>query len=115
MKKCLLSLAFILFTLSVIAQSSEAYQENTEQKVSSQTKIKVFPNPAANVVNILGLANSNQANITISDLSGNIVLHRQWAIRNKAISIPVPNLPAGIYVVSIRSSEQQLQTKFYKN
>ncbi len=114
MKKCLLSLAFLLFTFTINAQTGEAYQKNTEQKVSNSIKIKVFPNPAVNVVNILGLANSNQASISISDLSGNIVLQRQWAIRNKSVSIPVPNLQAGIYVVSIRSPEQQLQTKFYK-
>lgn len=115
MRKCLLSLALTLCTFLISAQSSEHSEVTDQTEITSNPKIKVFPNPATNVVNILGLANSNQANITISDLSGNIVLQRQWAIRNKSVSIPVPNLPTGIYVVSIRSSEQQLQTKFYKN
>jgi len=62
-----------------------------------------------------GLKNSIQANITISDISGNVLIHRQWAIRNNAVSIPIPNLEKGIYVVRIDSKEQQIQTKFYKN
>ena len=110
------SLLFILILCSFIAkaQTPELKESHTNQEEVSKLKIKVFPNPATNVVNILGLTNSNKADIIISDISGTVVLKRQWAIRNNAISIPIPNLTGGIYVVRINSNEQKIQTKFYK-
>ena len=112
MKNAGLLILFILFSFCANAQTLENHETSTETVVKQ--KIKVFPNPATNVVNILGLKNSSRATITISDISGNIALQHQWSIRNNAVSIPVPNLNAGIYVVRIESEEQQIQTKFYK-
>lgn len=107
---------FILFLLSfgAIAQTDTGQEPSNRQEQKVTKKIKVFPNPAANVVNVLGLVNSTSATIVVSDISGNEVLVRQWAIRNNAVSIPIPNLDSGIYVVRIESSVQRAQTKFYK-
>lgn len=109
-------LLFIFFLLSfwATAQTSEATEKSSQEERVIKQKIKVFPNPATNVVNILGLQNSDKATIIISNMSGTVVLQHQWAIRNNAISIPVPNLNEGIYVVQIYSQEQQLHVKFYK-
>lgn len=114
--KNLALLVLVLFCFTTVAQTSEVQETvSSKEMVSKQKKIIVFPNPATNVVNILGLKNSSRATIVISDISGNIVLQHQWAIRNNAVSIPIPNLNAGIYVARIDSEEQQIQTKFYKN
>lgn len=110
MKKGTLLFIFILFSFGAIAQTDENQKPSAQQ----EQKIKVFPNPATNVVNVLGLLNSNQSTITISDISGNEVLRHQWAIRNNALSIAIPDLDTGIYVVRIVSQEQKVQTKFYK-
>jgi hypothetical protein len=114
MKNWVLVFGFFLLSFGVNAQSKSSEEYSSKKEVVSKQKIKVFPNPATNVVNILGLKNSHRATITISDISGNIALHREWAIRNNAVSIPIPNLIAGIYVVRIVSKEQQIQTKFLK-
>jgi len=92
---------------------------NAQQDVNSvdrnyQSEIKVFPNPATNVVNLLGLKNSSKADILISDISGNIIQQYRWEIRNNALNIPIATLNPGIYIISISSKEQSLQTKFYK-
>ncbi|KAG1657601.1 DNA polymerase I [Nymphon striatum] len=97
-----------------IAQTDSGQEPASRQEQKATKKIKVFPNPATNVVNVLGLINSSRATIIVSDISGNEVLAHQWAIRNNAVSIPVPNLNSGIYVVRIESKEQRVQTKFYK-
>jgi len=115
MKNWGLLFLFILCSFCLTAQDNENQTLVSQHETVLKQKIKVFPNPATNVVNILGLKNSIQANITISDISGNVLIHRQWAIRNNAVSIPIPNLEKGIYVVRIDSKEQQIQTKFYKN
>ena len=115
MKNAGLLFIFMLFTFWATAQTDKQQEPSSQKEIISKQKIKIFPNPATNVVNILGLKNSSRANISISDISGNIVLQHQWSIRNNSISIPIPNLNAGIYVARIESEEQQIQTKFYKN
>lgn len=89
---------------------------NADLQVETATKqkVKVFPNPATNVVNILGLLNSQKADILISDVYGNVMLKHQWRIKNNALNIPIVNLTSGIYIVTIISNEQKIQTKFYK-
>jgi len=114
MKNWVLLFGFILFSIGANAQSISSEESSFHKEVAAKQKIKVFPNPATNVVNILGLKNSYKATIIISDISGNIALQREWAIRNNAVSIPIPNLTAGIYVVRIESKEQKIQTKFLK-
>jgi len=104
-----------LTTFYASAQNNGTQYDSIQELNISADKIKIFPNPASNVVNILGLQNSTRAKIVISDISGNTVLQHEWAIRNNAVSIPIPNLNAGIYVVRIESIEQKIQTKFYKN
>lgn len=104
----------ILFSFFMTAQTAETEATTFQKETVAKQKIKVFPNPATNVINILGLVNSTQARIIISDLSGNVVLQHQWAIRHKSLSIPIPTLNSGIYVIRIESKEQQVQTKFYK-
>lgn len=105
----------MLLNSSVFAQNSKQQLSPNSKETVINRKIKVFPNPATNLVNILGLQNSSKATILISDISGNIVLQHEWAIRNNSLSIPIPNLETGIYVVGIESKEQKVQTKFYKN
>ncbi len=110
---------FILFALFVgsfycNAQSETEHTTSSEKISTVNTKIKVFPNPATNVVNILGLKNSLKAEILISDMYGNLLLSHEWEIRNHAVNIPISTLEAGIYMVAIRSQEQNVKTKFYK-
>ncbi len=115
MKNWALVFTFMLFSFWLSAQNNSEQKPTSQKEVVLKQKIKVFPNPATKVVNILGLRNTSRANISISEISGNTVLKHQWAIRNNAVSIPIPNLDSGIYVVKIESKEQQIQTKFYKN
>ena len=114
MKTLTISFVFILFSLSVAAQANIEEKTSARVEVSSKQKIKVFPNPATNVVNILGLINSDKADIQISDVYGNVVQRHQWRIKNNALNIPIVNLSSGIYIVTIISHEQKIQTKFYK-
>ncbi len=102
------NLTLAIFTLFLFFSLTTYSQEK------NINKLKVFPNPAINVINVLGLKNSNKANITLLDSYGNIVLKHFWEIKNNALNIPVSSLSAGIYVINIQSQEQQFQTKFYK-
>lgn len=116
MKKYLSFITFILLvTVTGNAQSTTSESGRTPTSESTvATKVKVFPNPATNVVNVLGLKNTPKADITIMDIYGNTVLTRQWAIRRNALNITISTLDSGAYIIHIRSTEQQVRTKFYK-
>ncbi len=115
MKKYALLIFLISCSFYVKAQDASSKETIVQEQQTDAKKIKVFPNPATNVVHLLGLVNSQKAFIRISDVYGNVVLQRQWAIRDASLSIPIPNLESGIYVVSVNSPEQKVQLKFYKN
>ncbi len=109
-------LLLLMFTLIGNAQSGTTQGEpssETQQPVL-EVKIKVFPNPATNVVNVLGLKNTPKADIVISDIYGNTVSAYQWAVRRNALNIPISTLEPGAYSITIFSEDQRVRTKFYK-
>ena len=114
MEKLLIITSFFVFGLqSGFAQSGNPNERVPTAEFKTQ-KVKVFPNPATNVVNILGLQNSSRAAISITDTYGTLVLQHRWQIKNNALNIPISSLNSGMYIVTILSEEQQVQTKFYK-
>ena len=113
-KKLLIITAIIVLGLQCAVAQSENQNETVPTTETKNQKVKVFPNPATNVVNILGLQNSSRAAISITDTYGTLVLQHRWEIKNNALNIPITSLNSGIYIVTIRSEEQQVRTKFYK-
>lgn len=114
MKKLFLTAALAMVVFIVQGQSDATRESYSEKERVASPKVKVFPNPATNVVNVLGVHNSSAAKIIISDMYGTVVLTHEWEIRNNALNIPIAKLEAGIYMISIRSKEQTVRTKFYK-
>lgn len=92
-----------------LAQSNK--NKKTDQHV---VKVQIFPNPATSVINILGLTDTQKANIIVTDIYGNIVLRHEWEIKYQALNLPIANLEKGMYMLAILSPEQQVNTKFYK-
>ncbi|MGB2758810.1 MULTISPECIES: T9SS type A sorting domain-containing protein [Maribacter] len=76
--------------------------------------VKIFPNPATNVINVLGLKNDTNAAISIRDSYGTQIIYHQWDIKRNALNIPVFNLEKGLYMISIQSENQNVKAKFYK-
>lgn len=114
MKPFFLFVTLFFLAFAGQAQSASDTTSEAQEQVVSQTKVKVFPNPATSVVNVLGLKNTSKASISITDIYGNVVLAHQWEIRRNAINIPIATLSSGAYVITILSEEQQVRTKFYK-
>ncbi|HAI42059.1 MULTISPECIES: T9SS type A sorting domain-containing protein [unclassified Maribacter] len=98
MKRILIILAFTIFSATQLAAQD----------------VKVFPNPATNVINVLGLKNDKNAVITVRDSYGNQVIFHQWDIKRNSLNIPVFNLEKGLYMITIQSEHQNIKTKFYK-
>jgi len=96
-----------IFYLTVLFVTSLSAQD-------TKNNIKVFPNPATNVINVLGLENDNNAEIFIIDSYGNTIVTHQWDIKNNSLNIPVFHLDQGVYVLTIKTNHQQIQQKFLK-
>ena len=109
MKKIFLYFSFIFVLHIGFSQST-----NAEKSFETNSSIKVFPNPATNVINILGLKNVPSAWISITDLYGNQVISHQWVIKNNALNIPIFKLEQGVYLITIQSELETVQRKFYK-
>ncbi|WP_298484343.1 T9SS type A sorting domain-containing protein [uncultured Maribacter sp.] len=108
-------LFLILTTIFLCIYSNTNAQNTIEHRIQKHTQnLKVFPNPATNVVNVLGLKNATNANITVVDTYGTTVLKHNWEIKNNAINIPISSLSSGIYRITIHSNEEHVQTKFLK-
>ncbi|MDO6517444.1 T9SS type A sorting domain-containing protein [Zobellia uliginosa] len=114
MKTFVSFICLLLFICTAQAQDSTENNGRENTSITSTKKVKVFPNPASNVVNILGLENTAKAHISIMDIYGNTVLKYEWEIRRNAINIPIPSLDPGVYMVTVNSKEQKVRVKFYK-
>ncbi len=71
------------------------------------TDISVYPNPAKNLIKIS--SNNDVLNITITDISGNVLLKQ-----NQAQSLDISGLPAGIYLIKIRTNDGIFTRKIIK-
>lgn len=109
MKNCWLYFLFIGIMHIGFSQS-----EKQGVPVEPKNTVKVFPNPATNVINVLGLKNDRRATIRITNTYGNQVIFHQWDIKNNALNIPVFQLESGIYLITIQSEHQNAQAKFLK-
>jgi len=107
-------IVLVLSIGAVQAQANKKDAQKPEKVTVASPKVKVFPNPATRVVNVIGLLNSRAAQISISDIYGTLLVSHEWEIRNNALNIPIANLETGIYMIVIRSKEQEVKTKFYK-
>ncbi|WP_411030040.1 T9SS type A sorting domain-containing protein [Spongiimicrobium sp. 3-5] len=109
---CILLTSALSF--SGFSQSPITSDIKNGKEVSVKPNIKVFPNPATNVVHVLGLEDAPKAQITIMNMSGNSVMELRWEIRDNSLSIPIANLGPGIYTITIISKEQRIRKRFYK-
>lgn len=104
-----------LVLLAIFCMTAGLAQSNEQAKTGQQeVQVKIFPNPATSVINILGLKDTEKASIVVSDIYGNIVLQHEWKIKNHVINLPVANLGKGMYIITIQFQEQQVNKKFYK-
>ncbi|MDD2386425.1 MAG: C10 family peptidase [Bacteroidales bacterium] len=71
--------------------------------------ISIYPNPAKNQLNIVGLVDNS--NITIYDLSGKVM---KEISANNRVSCNISDLSSGIYFVKIQNDQESQVVKFVK-
>ncbi|NER18076.1 immunoglobulin domain-containing protein [Spongiivirga citrea] len=75
--------------------------------------MRFYPNPVTDFVYLVGMNNFETANIIVTDLTGNVVL---TTTKNQLTDnqLPMRNLAVGVYIISVQTETQILNTKIYK-
>jgi hypothetical protein len=71
------------------------------------SEMKVYPNPAVDVVNVTISSKENaNANVTITNLMGQVVYNQNHSLvaGNNSIQLDVANYNAGVYVVNVKTN-----------
>ena len=82
----------------------------TSNQNTNITEVNIYPNPAKDQIRVSGLGN-DEANIVITDMSGNRLIYRKINIKSK---IDISNLPSGVYFIIVNTSDKRIIRKFVK-
>ena len=73
----------------------------TINEISEQNPVKIYPNPAADILNIVSGENDEPLHYSIANLNGAVVL--SGTIENKS-SINVSSLPQGVHIIKLQGT-----------
>jgi len=104
----------IEFDDSTICASSSrlAFDELETEKNQSVEKMKIYPNPANNVVSLECITNSDYCGniiVDVLDLTGRKVLSKSIGDFNGVISLDISKLDGGIYLLTIQSKDKIIE------
>ena len=77
------------------------------------TALKVYPNPASDILNFKVEDEWMSGYLTIFDMAGRV--YAKENINNSSSKINISELPAGIYIIQLRTEKGNFNTKFTKN
>jgi hypothetical protein len=80
---------------------------------TENSQISVYPNPAANVLNIEFEAN-NYNNLTILDLAGKVIIKKEIAKIDTKISLKIEEFPASSYLIKLQGESGTIVKQFVK-
>ncbi len=99
----------------VTAMESSIEQALSIEEVSGIDAIKIYPNPAKDIVNIAFGSGNGDYTITVSDMLGRTVINKSYEglFGNTSIELPVTQLNAGHYIMNITNNgHASYSTKF---
>lgn len=79
-----------------------------------QSRISTYPNPAGNVLNITSNITDDKAELSIIDITGKELIHKDASIKNGTISIDISELSNGLYLAKLVSGINTETCKFIK-
>lgn len=78
--------------------------------------VSVFPNPFNNYINLQSImANSSNIKITLTDMLGKVVMHKSINSISDNQIIEVPEIPNGLYVLNLQSSQGFVSFKLVRS
>ncbi|WP_299158118.1 T9SS type A sorting domain-containing protein, partial [uncultured Tenacibaculum sp.] len=86
-----------------------AYSKNINENIS----ITMYPVPVKEVLTII-VVNESNVTVTVRNLTGNIILSKNINVVNGIGYLPMNRISAGVYIISITTSTQIINTKILK-
>ena len=87
--------------------------------LASDMNAAVYPNPVNGVMNlVINPGASRQATVILMDISGRIVLNKQFSLQSESLStlqIPVSDVPSGMYIVKVQAGANTVSHKVVVN
>ncbi len=101
----------------VSAVQSSVTQALSVEEVSGIDSIKIYPNPAKDLINVAFDASNGDYKITVTDMLGRTVINKSYEglFGNQNIELPVSQLNAGHYIMNINDGNASYSTKFIVN
>ncbi|WP_299111227.1 Omp28-related outer membrane protein [uncultured Winogradskyella sp.] len=101
----------------VSAAQSSVTQALSVEEVSGIDSIKIYPNPAKDLINVAFDASNGDYKITVTDMLGRTVINKSYEglFGNQNIELPVNQLNAGHYIMNINDGSASYSTKFIVN
>src|SRR6476661_8117873 len=93
-----------------LTATAENISAASDKKLSNSATIKMFPNPAKNVLSIDGMDASSTKTISIVDMNGRVV--QTTTTGNSMHTWNVTSLPAGTYYLLIDDKKKKMSLKF---
>jgi uncharacterized delta-60 repeat protein len=107
------------YRLQTVSTDGAVAYSNVIMINSNEAAVRIYPNPAKNVLHIEGLSSNSknppagsQAKITVADFMGNLQLHT--VINAASGSINIATLKPGNYIVKIEAGGEVVVKKFIK-
>lgn len=99
------------YTLKVQLGTASVFGDGNE--ITSNTLLKVYPNPASDVLNISvpGLT-TNQATVRVVDMKGTVMMEER--ITRNLQQLNISKLPKGVYMLKLNNGENTTASKFIK-
>ena len=77
---------------------------------SPSSAIEIYPNPVSSILNIkYQISNTEQLNVTITDMTGNTVFITQCSALSVHKKINISNLIPGLYILRIQTSDKTIE------
>lgn len=78
---------------------------------TKQSSFKMYPNPAAHSVNISFYEKHNDAQLTIADITGKVVLQRKIDDAENNININISGVANGVYISTLKQQDRTETTR----
>ncbi len=101
--------------MSSATVSNRPFAENDKTALNDVLKLKVYPNPATNLVNLVtgGLQNK-PVTISIISASGVVMQTMRTTSPEQTVQLDVSSLERGVYTINLIVGEKVLYNKFVK-
>lgn len=110
------SAAVTVKVLNASIVSNKPYSENEKTALNDALSLRLAPNPANSIVNILasGLRQNKPASLSIISLSGIVLKTMHITSSMQTMPLDVSSLASGVYTIKIISGNQTIDKKFVK-